>query len=383
VKIVHIESGRHLYGGARQVAYLVAGLGRAGIDNVLVVPPGAALAEECGDTRILEVPMRGELDFKMRGRLLAMLVAERPDLVHVHSRNGADHFGGRAARAAACACVLTRRVDHSEIPLWARVKYAPYDRLIAISSRIAEQLRGYAGAARVSLIHSGVDTERFRPDAAARRRLMDAFSLPAEACVIGVVGQLIRRKGHDVFFDAFARIARSRADVRALVFGRGPLERRLEREVRARGLLDRITFAGFRRRPWAWLPGLDLLVHPARSEGLGVAVLEAMSSAVPVVASRIGGLTDTIEDGRSGMLVRPNDSQALAAALGRVLDDARLRRRIGSAARERVSEKFSVDRMIAAHVELYGTVLRERDVAGSRRRERPLAGTIMGMSDRR
>ena len=114
MKVLHIESGRYLYGGAKQVLYIMEGLAQRGIDNLLACPPGAHIAEPArACAQVFELPMRGDLDIGLIGRLRHLIRTERPDLVHIHSRRGADVWGGIAARWAGvrvcCRAVWTTR----------------------------------------------------------------------------------------------------------------------------------------------------------------------------------------------------------------------------------------------------------------------------------
>jgi glycosyltransferase involved in cell wall biosynthesis len=358
VKIAHIEAGRHAYGGPRQVQCLLDGLAARGVDNVLVCPPEQPLAGAVTSARVVTVSMGGDHDLGLAPRLARVLAAEAPDVVHVHSRRGADSFGGLAAGLAGVPAVLTRRVDSREPRFWLRLKCRPYAAIVAISHAIAADLaRAGLGTHRLRVIPSAVDTTRFRPDPAARARLAERFSLRPNELALGLVAQLIERKGHRFAFDAVAALAERGAPIRLICFGRGPLEAELRTVVRARGLDDRIVFAGFEPDMARWLPGLDALVHPVRREGLGVAVLEAMSAGLPVVAAAAGGLVDVIEDGRDGLLVPAGDATAIATALERLLKDQDLRERLGQAARQRVSRDFSIDAMTNAYAALYRETL--------------------------
>src|SRR5688572_23070637 len=197
MRIAHVEAGRHLYGGAAQVGYLLEGLTGRGVDNVLLCPSGSELDAAAPAALVRALPMRGELDVTLLPRLVGELKRLKPDIVHVHSRRGADLYGGLAAALARIPAVLTRRVDSSEPPVLARLKYRPYRRIVALSRAIERQLVE-AGVARerVVLLPSCVDTRRYRPDAAARQRLLAAFTLPEDAVTVGVVAQLIERKRH-------------------------------------------------------------------------------------------------------------------------------------------------------------------------------------------
>ncbi len=357
MKIVHLETGRHLYGGARQVACLLNAL--TDCDNVLVCRSQAAIAEHVGGhVRVIEMPMHGDLDVGAKLRLQRVLEQQRPDVVHVHSRAGADRFGGRAARTLGMPAVLTRRVDNPEPRLWARHKFSSYAAIAAISTPIADWLRRCVRipAERVTQIASGVDVDGFADRGQARANVAERYGIDPDRPVIAAAGQLIERKGHDVLLDALPSIVARHRDLRLVLFGRGPRAAALQQRARRLGLEANVIFAGFVGDLGALLAGFDAFVHPARSEGLGLVVLEALAAGVPVVASRAGGLVDAIEAERTGLLVPPGDPAALTAALLRLLEDAALGERLARAARERVQRRFSVPAMAGAYRRLYAAL---------------------------
>jgi glycosyltransferase involved in cell wall biosynthesis len=361
MRVVHLEAGRQLYGGADQVRSLLRALQGMGVDNVLVCPRESAIASALGGMQVVELPIRGDLDVGLTMRLRSVFRALRPDLVHVHSRRGADWFGGWAAALTGLPAVLTRRVDDREPPWLTRLKCRPYSAVIAISRSIEERLlrRVGVGRERVHHVPSGVDTARYRPRR-CRARLLEEFDLPHDSVVVGMSAQLIPRKGHGLLLRSLSDVIRRRPSVRVLCFGRGPLERRLDREVQRLGLGGFVKLAGFRDDLPELLPGLDLLVHPARREGLGVALLEASSSGVPVIATAVGGIVDVVENGVSGLLVPANDRRALGSALARLTGDPSLRERLGAAGRARVEARFSVPKMASGNLAVYRNVLEQR-----------------------
>jgi glycosyltransferase involved in cell wall biosynthesis len=364
MRIAHIEAGRHFYGGAAQVRYLTEGLAGRGVENLLFCPPGSELGAAAPAARVVELPMRGELDVALLPRLARALKRWRPELVHVHSRRGADLYGGLAAALAGIPAVLTRRVDAVEPAVLARLKYRPYRAVIALSHAILRQLHA-AGVApeRSLLIPSAVDTQRYRPDAAARGQLLAAFHLHADALVVGVVAQLIERKRHSWLFAVLPDLVREFPQLTVVCFGRGPLEQRLRGELARRGLTERVQLAGFRGDLPELLPGLDLLVHPAEREGLGLALLEAASAAVAVVACDVGGVPDVVADGETGLLVPRDDAAALRNAIASLLGAPEERRRLGAAARRHVERRFDTARLVAEHLDLYTRLLGERAAA--------------------
>lgn len=358
MKVLHVEAGKHYYGGARQVAYIVEGLAARGVANVLACPPGAGIASACaGHARVVEVKMGGDADAGMAWRLARLIRAERPDIVHLHSRRGADLWGGIAARLAGTPCVLSRRVDNPE-PRWlVALKYRLFDHVITISEGIRQVLLSEGLApAKVSCVRSAVDATPYLAPV-DRGRFRREFGLPEDAQVVGVVAQLIARKGHRYLIDAVDALRATHPRLRVLVFGQGPLRTELEAETARRGLAEVIRFAGFRNDLPRWLGGLDMLAHPADMEGLGVSLLQASAAAVPIVTSRAGGLPEAVADGESGLLVPPGDVAALTAALRRLLDDEALRRRLGEAGRARILAGFSVDAMVEGNLAIYRRVL--------------------------
>jgi glycosyltransferase involved in cell wall biosynthesis len=362
MNVVHVEAGRHLYGGALQVLYLLRGLRERPGRNVLVCPQGSALAEAARGVAdvVHPIPMGGELDLGLVPRLLGLLRRERPDLVHLHSRRGADLWGALAARRAGVPVVLSRRVDNPE-PRWlVGLKYRLYDHVVTISEAIRQVLIAEGVAPdRVTCVPSAVDTEAYRPgceDAWFRAE----FGLAPAVPVIGMVAQFIDRKGHGVLIEAAPPVLAAYPEARFLLFGQGPLKAACEDQARRRGLTRQVLFPGFRRDLARVLPCLTLLVHPALLEGLGVSLLQAAACGVPTVASAVGGIPEAVRDGVTGALVPPGDPDALAEAVRALLADPERRRAQGANGRRHALERFSPAAMVEGNSEVYARVLAGR-----------------------
>ena len=358
MKILHVEAGKHLYGGARQVLYIVEGLAARGVANLLACPAGSEMArQQPAGTRVVAMKMGGDGDLGMVSRLASLIRAERPDLVHLHSRRGADTWGGLAAKLAGVPCVLSRRVDNPESRLAVAIKYRLYDHVITISEGIRQVLLSEGLAAdRVSCVRSAVDATPYLAPV-DRAAFCAEFGLPADALVAGVVAQLIPRKGHRYLLAALPALLARHPRLQVLIFGQGPLEAELRAEVEAAGLAGAVHFTGFRHDLPRWLGGLDLLVHPADMEGLGVSLLQASAAAVPIVTSRAGGLPEAVQDGVTGILCPPGDVAALGAAIDRLAGDPALRARYGAAGRARILAEFSIDAMVDGNLRVYRQVL--------------------------
>lgn len=354
--VLHVEAGRHLYGGALQVVYLLRGLQAEGVRNILVCPEGSAIAvaaREIGAT-VLETPMGGDADVGLVWRLRRILRRERPDLVHLHSRRGADLWGGIAARLAGVPAILTRRVDNPEPRWWVSLKYRLYQRIVSISEGIRQVLiaEGLVPA-RVSCVHSAVDIERYRPGCTDPSLLARELGLPGEGPVLAVVAQLISRKGHRYLLQALPGILEAVPDAQLVFFGQGPLEVELRTEVERCELNGKVHFAGFRGDLDRLLPCIDLVVHPAEMEGLGVSLLQAAACGVPIIACPVGGIPEIVHDGENGYLLPVADVEGLRERIIELLQDTGRAQALGRHGRTLVERAFSIDSMVQGNLALY------------------------------
>jgi glycosyltransferase involved in cell wall biosynthesis len=211
---------------------------------------------------------------------------------------------------------------------------------------------------KVRCIRSALDPSSFEapPD---RAGLLDVFGWPDTGGIVGMAAQFIPRKGHDTLLRAVPSILRDHPGTRFLLFGKGPLHQEMSRRVRETGLEDAVHFPGFRKDLPALLPSLDLLVHPATMEGLGIILLQAAASSLPVVATAAGGIPEAVVDGETGFLVPPENPEALAKAVSALLADPALARAMGEAARNRVLREFSVSRMVEGNLAVYQELVGE------------------------
>lgn len=205
--------------------------------------------------------------------------------------------------------------------------------VVANSQGLAELARQTAGDTPIFMIPNGVDTTRFFPAGQARE---------AGPVRLLFVGRVVRQKGLDVLLDALATLPPG-LDYTLTIVGDGPIRPALAEQAARLGLTARVRFSGWVSREA--MPEImrtaDVFVFPSRDEGMPNAVLEAMASGVPVVATRISGNEELVADGETGFLVPTDDAPALAAVLGRLLGDRELCRQLGAAGRERAQRDYS------------------------------------------
>lgn len=358
MRVLHIESGRHLYGGALQVRLLLEALEEG--THILACARDGSLgqAAEGVASKVYRLPIGGELDLAWIARLYRIIRRERIDLIHLHSRRGADTLGGVAGRLAGLPVVLSRRVDNRERAVG--LKYRLYDRVITISDGIRRVLLAQGvPASKLMLVHSAVDTRRYRPGG-DRAWLEREFGLAAGERTVGMVAQFIERKGHRVLLEAVPTILARHPNTRFLLFGQGPLSAAIDAELQTRGLANRVQRVGFRGDLEQILPALDLVVHPAYREGLGVSLLQAAACAIPIVASRAGGIPEVVQHGHNGLLVEPGDAADLAIACNTVLGDPKRASAMGRAGVALVLREYSTAAMAAGNLRVYHELLRGR-----------------------
>jgi glycosyltransferase involved in cell wall biosynthesis len=205
----------------------------------------------------------------------------------------------------------------------------------------------WLGDDQVTVIHNGIDPERFDGAEAAD------LGLPAGAVAIGYVGRLVEEKGLGELAAAWTRLAGADPRLHLVLAGEGGYEAELRRRL---GKDSRVRWLGYRRDVPAVLAALDVVVLPSWEESFGIAAAEAMAAGRPVVATRTGGLAEVVgEDG--GILVPCRDSDALAGALARLVADPDLRGRVGRAGRVRVVARFTEERMVAGFERLFASLV--------------------------
>jgi glycosyltransferase involved in cell wall biosynthesis len=231
---------------------------------------------------------------------------------------------------------------------------------VAMSRLIADEMaRASIPPERIALIPHGVDTGRFRPRPPEERAaLRAALGLPADALVVTYTGRLLRGKGLETLLEAFARVAASEPRAHLMLVGSGAGQALSnEDDLRARvprlGLDGRVTFTGRVDTVEDCLSASDVFAFPSEFEALGLSLIEAAACGLPCVGTRTGGIVDVIEDGRTGLLVPPADVDALAAALEALLGDPDRRAALGAGARERVVERFDVERSVDRYHALF------------------------------
>ncbi|HEU0107593.1 MAG TPA: glycosyltransferase [Vicinamibacteria bacterium] len=301
---------------------------------------------------VLPLRRRGWWDIRMPWRLWRVIRAWRPDVVHsfLFLSNAVTAPVARAAGVP--TLILSQRCSYEATvpPRWRRIARWTHrlaDRVV-VNSRAALEEERRAGARADTTMHipNGVDVPEDGPPTRA------SLGLP-EGPLVVAVGQLEEIKGHRYLVEAWPEVVRAHPAARLVLVGDGPRRLALQEQARGLGVDGSVVFLGFRPDGRRYAAAADVVVQPSLTEGMPNAVLEAMAAKRSVVATRVGGVPDLIEDGETGRLVPPADARALAAAIAGLLADRTERLRLGGAARARVGREFSVEVVRRAFETLY------------------------------
>jgi glycosyltransferase involved in cell wall biosynthesis len=362
---VAICSAGELWGGVeRFIIGLATGLRELGHAPLVLLYHDGLLAECLRDggfqTCVVDC---GKYDPEQIRRTRRLLAEHRINLLHVHGYR-ATIIGGLASMASPVRVVRTEHGRFEPLDDWRHVAgharlaanqlmegavaRATVDATVFVSEELAAGVRPGKRPGLARIIPNGLDPAGLDRIAAAPRQ-RPGFH-------VGIVGRLVKVKGHEPLFDAVSHLSHL-PDLHLHVFGTGPLQTHCETLAGQRGLSRRVTFHGFCATMASEMRSLDVLAMPSLHEGLPYALLEALYLGVPVVASAVGGLREVIENGRSGILVPPGDVHALARSLERLYRDPALRKRLGEAGHRRVREAYLAPRMVDDYVALYREVI--------------------------
>ncbi len=360
IKVMHILSDSNIGGAGRYVADVTSALDPELFESDVAVPGGARITPLIGrGVTVLEVPdMAPDQSFSWPSLLALFLLIRRhrPDIVHTH----ASLAGRIAARLNGVKLVYTRHTaGRSHEPGSLRWRLGSWmnrilaDRAIAVSDYMAE-LMECEGLPRgmIKRIYNGVDPARFCNAEYDPGQLKQEQGLDGRI-VCSVLGRLEPVKGHQGLLEAWEKVYRSEPLAMLLVIGEGSQREELESRVKAAGLGEAVSFAGLKTDVKPYLAMSDVLVMPSIDESFGIALIEAMSMSVACVATGVGGMLEIIRDGQDGILVPPQDSDALAEALIRLMASPELRQKLGVSARQSVEERFSVQRLAGELGDLY------------------------------
>lgn len=355
MNILFLTTHLNIGGITSYVLSLSAGLRKRG-HSVFTASSGGELEGSLRDAGVtcLRIPIntKSEIDFSklVRSyRILRPFIAEHKiDLIHSHTRvtQVLGCAAGRSARVAhisTCHGFFKNRLSRRLFPCWGQ-------RVIAVSGSVQEHLARDFGLdeRKIRLVYNGIDADRFAScaDLSCEKRMekKKAAGL-SEGPVAGIVARLSDVKGHRYLIEAMSIVVKKIPSAQLLIVGEGKTGPELKALAAARGLQQSIRFLPSVRDTAAVLSGMDVFVMPSLKEGLGLSLMEAMACGLPVIGSDIGGIRNLIRDGETGLLVKPEDSNALSAAIRELLENRSKAAVLGNNAKTFVTREFSLEKM--------------------------------------
>jgi glycosyltransferase involved in cell wall biosynthesis len=387
IKVLRVIARLNVGGPALHVAYLTAGLADRGYDTTLVagtVGRGEESMAFIADAKGVRVEVIDELhrnisplrDARAILRLAQLIRRERPTILHTHTAK-AGAVGRLAALLAGPARPpIVVHTFHGHVlrgyfnpvatrgfRVLERVLARTTTTLVAVSPEVQDDLvrLHVAPASKFTVVRLGIELDqRVGDDQAARTETRRLLGVGTEPFVVGWVGRMTAVKRTDVVVRVLSKLVERGVDARLLLVGDGPDRDDLERYAHELGVIKRCLFLGYQEDVARWYNAIDALLLPSVNEGTPVSVIESLAAQRPAVATRVGGTPDVIRDGVDGFLVDPTDGEALADRLAELARDPRLRRQMGAAGRERVLERYAVDRLVDDIDRLYRRLLAER-----------------------
>jgi glycosyltransferase involved in cell wall biosynthesis len=296
--------------------------------------------------------MRNDVDLRAVPGLRRLIRIEQYDIVHFHTKR-AHALSLWLPRGSKPRYVVTRRMDYPERRGWYTdcLYNRRVDGVVAISRVIANLLiQAGVDGGKIRCIPSGIDPRRFAESARQKPQSTGVQ-------VIGCLAGLDERKGHEYLLQAAASLKADGLKLCYKIAGDGPLRHSLEQQASRLGLQDEVSFLGFVADPAEFLAQVDVLVMPSLYEGLGVAVLEAMAAGKAVIATRVGGLPESIVEGVTGLLVPPRDAGTLAEAIAKLVHTPALAAAMGEQGRARVLQDFTLEKMATENESYYYELL--------------------------
>lgn len=387
MKILHLISSSGYYGADSMLIQLAKGSMDSLLSPVIGVfrnvhNPHLEIAEVARGQGIpVEVLLcRGRVDIATVRKIRRILTRRGIDVVHTHGYKSnlyawGSTVGTQVGRIATCHNWLGNDVKMRSYARLDKLFLKRFDRVVAVSDTIREELvSARIPPEKIVTVYNGIDLNRFQREVDTKR-IRKELGIREGFRVVGTVGRLSEEKGHIYFVRAASDPSLKEENLVFLIVGDGPLKAVLEQEAgRKKGAGPEILFAGKRSDVERIYRVMDLFVLPSLTEGLPMALLEAVASRRPVVATRVGGVPQVLADGTSGSLVEPGDATALAKAIQGLLADPEGGSRMAEKAYEAVRGSFSADRMTKRYFDLYANLMSSRRRRSGEDGERSLFG---------
>lgn len=362
IKILHIITGIDIGGAENHLLSLIKGLDKSRYNIAIAYLKGnGELREQFEKMGIspIYVGMKFNGDFIALWKLCRLIKKNRYDIVHTHLFH-ADIYGILAAFLAKTPIIISS--EHNEEQFLKKKIYSllhrwvslPCKKLIALSEHVKKYMlaTGIRDANKIEVVYYGLDWSKY-DNLGDYSYIRKEFKIGEEEKLIGTVARLTEQKGLNYLLKAFARVLETEPKCKLIIVGRGGLEKELKDLSRKLRIEDKVIFTGFRKDIPEIMSNIDIFVLPSLWEGLGLVLLEAMAAKKPIVATNVGAIPEIVLDGKTGILVLPANTEALADGILRLIKQRNLAKTMGEAGRERLEVHFGIEKMVKKTERIY------------------------------
>lgn len=360
-------SGQMAGGGQRSLLLFLKGLNKKRFNPFLICPSKGDLVkkvEKLGvETGIIKMGGLKSVNLLSASsaicRLRKIIKQKNIDLIHTDSPRQ-TFYAGIAARLTRKPLIWQVRVSDPEIRLYYKFLFALASKIIAVSKAVGKRFEGLAlKSDKLIVVYNAVDLTEFGPQL-VDKKLKEEFKIEENQSLVGTVGQLLPRKGQDVFLKAAAQVLKLVPEIKFIIVGDGnhAYRKKLEELSKDLAIDEKVIFTGSRDDIPQIMSILDIVVLPSTyQEGFSRVILEAMASCKPVVATEVGGNPEAVKDGTTGILVPSEDTTRLVGAILDLARDENKRRQMGAAGRKRAEKLFNIEKNVAQIEKLYEELL--------------------------
>lgn len=374
IKVLHLITGiegKKPSGGGAEILLLalLKKIDKNQFKFIIAYPSNGTLNEdfEKNGAEVIPFETKSKFDIFSLNRLIRLSKLKKINIIHSHQPR-LDLFGCIAAKFRHIPFIFTRHLSIQNLCLnnLERSSYIYVDKMItvkhakkiiAVSKDIANNLiiKENTNPSKIKVIYAGLDLETYGSGVKIGK-IRKEFHMGSETSLVGIVGRINTQKAHQYFLHAAIEVLKDMPETKFLVVGDGPLREKQETLCRKLGLTSHVIFTGYRKDTSQIMADLDVSVLSSLSEGVPVANIEAMAMGKPIICFNVGGVSELVIDGVTGILVPLKDVKGLANGIIRLLKNKKEAKQMGEAGRMRIEEYFSLERMVEEYEKVYNEV---------------------------
>ncbi len=305
-------------------------------------------------------------DFLALIEIFRLIKKIKPEVLHLHTSK-AGMVGRIAGRLAGVSKIYYQphgivfygyfsKLKSKIILFVERILASAADKIIVLTKRAKEEFVEYkvGVSSQYEVIEDGIDFNKFTPlNSEEKNKLKEEYGLGRDDIILGMVGRIVKLKGHDYFIEALSSVCGIYGNVKGIIIGEGEYEEELRRLIKSKELNDIVVFTGYKEDVAGIMPVIDVLIQPSIVEGFGLTIVEAGALEIPAVGFKVGGIVDIIKDNETGMIADYMNAESLVEKIQYLIENSQERLKMGVAARDHIKNNFTLETMMKKVFYLY------------------------------